>query len=71
MQIDLDTMTASRKGVVVVKYARKQAQDELKKMGIYGSTVWYEGTENDTMYFKITNPYFEMGKYIEMMISNV
>ena len=64
VSIDLDEMTAKRIGVVNTKYARKQVQDFLKRMNIYGSTVWYEETKDDVMHFKITNPFLEIDKWL-------
>lgn len=60
--IKLDAMTATVKPIVVVKYARKLIQDELKAKGLYGSTVWHENDTETTMHFKITNPYWSMAK---------
>ena len=56
--------TEKRIGVVNTKYARKQVQDFLKRMNIYGSTVWYEETKDDVMHFKITNPFLEIDKWL-------
>ena len=64
VSINLDEMTAKRIGVVNTKYARKQVQDFLKRMNIYGSTVWYEETKDDVMHFKITNPFLEIDKWL-------
>lgn len=62
--IDLESMTATVKPVVVDKYARKLVQDDLKSFGIYGSTVWVYPEIDGVMQFKITNPYMEMAKII-------
>lgn len=66
VSINLDEMTAKRIGVVNTKYARKQVQDFLKRMNIYGSTVWYEETKDDVMHFKITNPFLEIAKWLQI-----